>query len=128
MRSRDLEDPAAFAARLAAASRQEQFLTVMSREAALAAFRAAVPHVALPAETVPLAEALGRVLAADIASPIDVPPFDRALVDGFALRAADTEGAGPASPRRLRLNREILACGAAPTLAVAAGPATPTPW
>ncbi len=116
---------AEFARRLAAAARQEQFLTVMSREAALAAFRAAVPHAALPPETVPLTQALGRVLAADVASPIDVPPFDRALVDGFAVRAADTEGANAARPRRLVLNREILACGVAPALPVAAGTATP---
>ncbi|MER2248543.1 molybdopterin biosynthesis protein [Methylorubrum podarium] len=114
-----------FARRLAAAARQEQFLTVMSREEALAAFRAAVPHTALAPETVPLAQALGRVLARDVASPIDVPPFDRALVDGFALRAADTEGANAARPRRLALNREILACGVAPALPVAAATATP---
>ncbi|MFF8798637.1 MULTISPECIES: molybdopterin biosynthesis protein [unclassified Methylobacterium] len=114
-----------FARRLAAAARQEQFLTVMSREEAQAAFRAAVRHAALPPETVPLAHALGRVLAQDIASPIDVPPFDRALVDGFALRAADTEGANADRPRSLALNREILACGVAPAFTVAAGTATP---
>ena len=114
-----------FARRFAAAARQEQFLTVMSREEAQAAFRAAVPHAALPAETVPLAQALGRVLARDIASPIDVPPFDRALVDGFALRAADTEGANPDRSRTLALNREILACGVAPALALTGGTATP---
>ncbi len=114
-----------FARRLAAAARQEQFLTVMSREEALAAFRAGVPHATLPPETAPLAESVGRVLARDVASPIDVPPFDRALVDGFALRAADTEGANAARPRRLLLNREILACGIAPALPVAAGTATP---
>ena len=120
-----MSDTGDFTRRLAAASRQEQFLTVMSREEALAAFRTAVPHAALPAETVPLAGALGRVLACDLASPIDVPPFDRALVDGFALRAADTEGAGPARSRRLALNREILACGVAPALPVGPGTATP---
>ncbi|MBA9066938.1 putative molybdopterin biosynthesis protein [Methylobacterium sp. RAS18] len=114
-----------FTRRLAAAARQEQFLTVMSREDAHAAFRAALPHATLPPETVPLAQALGQVLAGDIASPIDVPPFDRALVDGFALRAADTEGANAARPRRLALNREILACGVAPTGSVATGTATP---
>ena len=119
---RDTED---FVRRLAAAARQEQFLTVMSREEAQGAFRAAVPHATLPPETVPLAAALGRVLARDVASPIDVPPFDRALVDGFALRAADSEGAGPSRPRRLILNREILACGLAPALAIEPGTATP---
>lgn len=114
-----------FARRLAAAARQEQFLTVMSREEALAAFRTGVAHAALPPETVPLADTLGRVLARDVASPIDVPPFDRALVDGFALRATDTEGANAGRPRRLALNREILACGVASALPVAAGTATP---
>lgn len=115
----------AFLDRLARAARQEQFLTVVSREKALERFRAAVPHAPLGSETVALGEAVGRVLAADIASPIDVPPFDRALVDGFAVRASDTEGAGEAHPRRLSLNREILACGVAPALAVAPGTATP---
>ncbi|MFH6786063.1 MULTISPECIES: molybdopterin biosynthesis protein [Methylobacterium] len=114
-----------FLARLAAASRQEQFLAVASRDEAMARWRAAVPHAPLPPETVPLCEALGRVLAADIASPIDVPPFDRALVDGFAVRSADTEGASEADPRRLVLNREILACGVAPALTVGPGTATP---
>lgn len=114
-----------FGERLARASRQEQFLTVVSREEALARFRAAVPHVPGPSETLLVGAALGRVLAADIASPIDVPPFDRALVDGFALRSADTQGSGEASPTRLALNREILACGVAPGIAVATGTATP---
>ncbi|MFE1600277.1 molybdopterin biosynthesis protein [Methylobacterium sp. ID0610] len=114
-----------FSDRLARAARQEQFLTVASREEALARFRAAVPHAPLADESIPLAAALGRVLAHDIASPIDVPPFDRALVDGFAVRAADTGGASEAEPRRLVLNREILACGVAPALPVAPGTATP---
>ncbi|GJE16003.1 molybdopterin biosynthesis protein [Methylobacterium marchantiae] len=113
-----------FLARLSRAARQEQFLHVVSRDEAAARFRAAIPHAAMLAETVPLAAALGRVLSADIASPIDVPPFDRALVDGFALRSSDTLGASQAEPRRLGLNHEILACGVAPRLAVAPGTAT----
>ena len=119
------ETRAAFLERLAQVARQEQFLSVLSREEAAERFRAAVPHAALPAEPVPLAEALGRVLARDVASPIDVPPFDRSLVDGFAVRAADTEGAREGSPARLVLNGEILACGTAPALAVLPGTATP---
>ncbi|MDB5592881.1 molybdopterin biosynthesis protein [Enterovirga sp.] len=113
------------AERIARASRQEQFLSVVTREEAIARFRAAVPHAPLPPEAVPLADALGRVLSADIASPVDVPPFDRALVDGFAIRSADAQGATGAAPVRLALNPEILACGVEPVLAVAAGTATP---
>jgi molybdopterin molybdotransferase len=45
----------------------------------------AVP--ALAAEDVPLADALGRVLAEDVESPIDVPPFDSSAMDGYAVVA-----------------------------------------
>jgi molybdopterin molybdotransferase len=43
----------------------------------------------LPAEEVLLADALGRVLAEDVRSDLDLPPFDRAGMDGYALRAGD---------------------------------------
>jgi molybdenum cofactor synthesis domain-containing protein len=44
---------------------------------------------ALPPETVELSSALGRVLAEDVVADSDLPPFDRAQMDGYALRAAD---------------------------------------
>jgi molybdopterin molybdotransferase len=47
----------------------------------------------LGAETVPLTAAAGRVLAAPVVSNIDVPGFDRATMDGYAVVADDTEGA-----------------------------------
>jgi len=50
------------------------------------------------AETVPLDEARGRVLAERIDAALDVPGFDRASVDGYAVRAADTFGADEADP------------------------------
>jgi putative molybdopterin biosynthesis protein len=52
-------------------------------------------------EAVPLAEARGRVLAKRIDAEIDVPGFDRASVDGYAVRAEDTFGAGEADPALL---------------------------
>ena len=55
-------------------------------------------------ETVPLAEALGRVLAADVAADRDQPPFPRSTRDGFAVRAADVPGT-------LRVIGEIAAGG-----------------
>lgn len=106
------------------AARQEQFLDVISRADAEARFRAAVPHRPLPGESVALADCLGRVLAEDLASPIDLPPFDRSSVDGFAMRAGDVAGASQARPVRLRLSGEVLACGKAPTLAVETGMAS----
>lgn len=51
----------------------------------------------------PLADSVGRVLADDIISKIDVPPFDRAAYDGYAVRASDTFGAGEESPKQLKL-------------------------
>ncbi len=53
-------------------------------------------------ERVGLANALARVAAADVMSAVDVPPFARSAMDGYAVVAADTTGAAPATPVRLR--------------------------
>ncbi|OGW61337.1 MAG: molybdopterin molybdenumtransferase MoeA [Nitrospirae bacterium RBG_16_64_22] len=71
-------------------------------------------------EKVHLASALGRVLAEDLASPEDLPPFDRSTVDGFALAAADTFGATDAMPAYLKLAGEV-AMGERPALRVGKG-------
>ena len=52
----------------------------------------------LDAESVAPEDAAGRVLAADIVSPLDVPGFDRAAMDGYALRGAETAGASEYNP------------------------------
>jgi len=44
-------------------------------------------------EAAPLREALGRVLAADIVAPVNLPPFDNSAVDGYAVRAEDLDAA-----------------------------------
>ena len=62
-------------------------------------------------EEVALDEALGRVLAEDVVSPIDVPPFDRAAVDGYALRAEDTFQAREYRPVELKVVDEVVAGG-----------------
>jgi molybdopterin molybdotransferase len=49
----------------------------------------------LPAEPLPLADAAGRVLADAVASDVDVPGFARAMMDGYAVTAATTQGASP---------------------------------
>jgi molybdopterin molybdotransferase len=63
----------------------------------------------LDPERVPLPEALGRVLAEDLVSQDDIPPFDNSAMDGYAVRAADTRGAGAASPVELRIAGESQA-------------------
>jgi putative molybdopterin biosynthesis protein len=107
------------------AARQDQFLTILPRDEAMARFAAALAGRTPARETVALAAALGRVVAVDLSAPIDVPPFDRSGVDGFAVRAADLAGATAASPKRLSLNPETIACGVAPRLAIRPGTATP---
>src|SRR5690349_21768698 len=81
------------------AARQEQFLEVVSAAEARRRFEMRLERAPLSGAAVPLAAALSRVIAADVIAPIDTPPFDRANVDGFALRAADTVGAGPGKPK-----------------------------
>ncbi len=111
-------------ARVRAAARQEQFLDVVSAEEAHKRFTSHIQMSPLGDETVMLAKALGRVLAHDVVAAVDAPPFDRSNVDGFALRAADTIGASDSAPKKFTLNGEVIACGHAPTLAVATGTAT----
>jgi molybdenum cofactor synthesis domain-containing protein len=53
--------------------------------------------------TLPLADAHDRVLAADLIAGFDVPPFDRSAMDGYAVRADDTRGATPATPKALHV-------------------------
>jgi putative molybdopterin biosynthesis protein len=119
-----VQDGAAILDAVRRAARQEQFLEVVSATEARRRFAAAIERSALAGETVPLAAALSRVLAADIVAPVDAPPFDRSNVDGFAVRAADTVGARDGAPRRLALNREVVACGVAPAVEVRPGTAT----
>ena len=85
-------------------------------EEAQALVMAACPPLA--PRTVALRDALGCVLAADVVSPESVPPFDNTAVDGYAVRAADTEGA----PVELEAIG-VLAAGFAADRAVEAGQA-----
>jgi molybdenum cofactor synthesis domain-containing protein len=59
----------------------------------------------LPAERVALGEALGRVLAEDVFADTDLPPFDRAQMDGYAVRSGDVRE----TPARLRVAGEAAA-------------------
>jgi len=79
-------------------------------------------HLGGGTETVALTGARGRVLAERVDAGIDVPGFDRATVDGYALRAADTFGAGEAEPARLDVAGTVHA-GEKPGVSVEAGTA-----
>src|SRR5262249_34991349 len=62
----------------------------------------------LPAEHVPVREAWSRVLTQDVIAEVAVPGFDRAAMDGYAVRAEETFGAGPYNPLELRVAGEAL--------------------
>ena len=71
-------------------------------------------------ERVGLEEAAGRVCAEDVAARWDVPPFDRAAMDGYAVVAADTSGASEGAPVALRL-QDVTYTGDAPPAAIRPG-------
>lgn len=76
----------------------------------------------LPPETIPLVDALDRVLATDVNAGISLPPFANSSMDGYAVRAADTASAGRANPVALRVVMDIQA-GMMPAGTVEAGQA-----
>ena len=74
-------------------------------------------------ETVPLADALHRVVAEEIRSPVDVPPANRAAMDGYAVLARDTGRARKFAPAVLRVQENVHA-GGMPSRRAAHGRAT----
>jgi len=82
--------------------------TLLSVEAAR---DAVLRHIEGPtdAEPVHLSDALGRVLADDVISPLDLPPWPNSAMDGYAIRAADTATASKATPVALDVTGDIAA-------------------
>jgi molybdopterin molybdotransferase len=88
------------------------------------AARLILEHIApLPAARRPLREALDRVLAEDVTSPIDLPAWDNSAMDGYAARAADIERAGPGHKITLAVI-EAVAAGQFPTKPIGPGQVT----
>lgn len=92
---------------------------MLSVEEVLERLRAAQDRP-LPAEEVPLRDALDRVLAEPVRSTLDLPPWDNCAMDGYAVHARDTTNATPAAPVRLRVVGEVKA-GGRPDLEVPTG-------
>jgi molybdopterin molybdotransferase len=86
-------------------------------DAARGAIQQRIVHAAAPVEQVLLADALGRVLAATIVAPRDIPGFAHAAMDGYALRATDLCAD---APTRLRVQGVLLA-GAGTAAPLASG-------
>ena len=84
---------------------------------------AILQHIkALPPETVPLLESLGRVLTEDAVSATDLPPFNNSAMDGYAVRTEDVITAAPKQPVRLQIVADIPA-GHPSTIEVVSGTA-----
>src|SRR5678815_2965007 len=79
-----------------------------SVETATAQVRAAVPGPT-DIETAWLSEARGRVLAEDLVSTLDLPPWDNSAMDGYAIRAADTANASLTAPVALEVTGDVAA-------------------
>ena len=90
-------------------SERKVFRELQSLEKAASAFWATYQRKAAAIEKVNIEHALGRVLAEDVFSGTDVPGFDRASMDGFAVRAEDTFGADEQHPVKLNVLGEVEA-------------------
>lgn len=102
-------------------------LNVKTPDEALEIIRTAFAPLDRPPETVPLASALGRVLALDVTADEWVPDFHRSTVDGYAVRASDTFGCSDALPAQLILSGEVrMGAGAGLSLAPGHCAAVPT--
>jgi molybdopterin biosynthesis enzyme len=60
-----------------------------------------------PIEEINIDLALNRILATDVETALDIPPFDRSAMDGYAVKAIDTFGATPKNPRTVKLSGQI---------------------
>ncbi|MBR5112474.1 MAG: molybdopterin molybdotransferase MoeA [Clostridia bacterium] len=83
-------------------------LNVLNREEAVELIKEKTARLSAESEKVNIRDACGRVLACDIVSGENVPSFDRTTVDGYAVNAADTFGAGASIPAQLEIAGEIL--------------------
>lgn len=95
------------------------FTSTISIDEARAIVKAGVPAIERT-ERVPLIDASGRVLAIDVVAATDVPPFDRASMDGYAVIASDIRDATRQNPARARLAGRIYS-GDMPTACVEPG-------
>jgi molybdenum cofactor synthesis domain-containing protein len=97
----------------AAMPRQREFLEISEKEEVEGIIanigREVVKKRMVQREKVKTGEALGRVAAADVFSPLDIPPFDKATMDGYAVVASDTFYADENSPASLIIQGYIAA-------------------
>ncbi|MDN5332705.1 MAG: molybdopterin molybdotransferase [Tepidanaerobacteraceae bacterium] len=99
-----------------------QLFEALKIDEALKVLKENLISVRARSEEVELLDALNRVLAEDVYSPEDIPPFNRSTVDGYAVISSDTFGAGESLPAMLKVVAEIK-MGQRPDFALKAGEA-----
>ena len=99
--------------------RMTRFLHIVTVSEAVATALMIAPPAR--AESVPLGEAVGRVLLEPVTSDVDIPGFDRSVVDGYAVLAADTSGAGESNPVMLHCTGRVAMGGNAAPLHLRTG-------
>jgi molybdenum cofactor synthesis domain-containing protein len=98
------------------------FKLLISREEAVKRIMSTIKPVE-KTEAVPIEESAGRVLAEDVVAVEDVPPFTRAAMDGYAVRAEDTYGASQQNPKILKV-AAVLHAGESTNIAINKGECT----
>jgi molybdenum cofactor synthesis domain-containing protein len=96
------------------------FRKLVSFEEAKQILRQNLSPKPLGIEQIPISKALDRVLAKHVVAPVNIPPFNRSIVDGYAVKAADTFGASEESPLSLGFCGQV-AIGESPTVVVKKG-------
>jgi len=89
--------------------RMKGFKELISLNEALNLILTKIPFDSIEHESLDIRQSLGRILAEDVIAPIDVPPFDRSAVDGFAVRSEDIRGASTKNPVILRIKGSVYA-------------------
>ncbi|RJQ42858.1 MAG: molybdopterin molybdenumtransferase MoeA [Gaiellales bacterium] len=105
---------------------KREFFKVIELPRAFAIIADQVPRPSLESESVPLDACLGRYLARDVFAEEDIPPFNRSIMDGFAVRSSDTFGATAGSPAYLEVSGAVR-MGMAADLSIAPGQAAAIP-
>jgi len=83
----------------------------------------AVRSNVMPTETVPLQNSLGRVLAQEAVSNVNIPDYDKTFIDGYAINTADTQGASTSNPATFKIIGKLFPADYPTTLKVAHGEA-----
>ncbi|HDJ83498.1 MAG TPA: molybdopterin biosynthesis protein, partial [Desulfurococcaceae archaeon] len=84
-------------------TRQQLFIRLSSLEEAIELIYKKIPPKPVGVEEIPLENALNRVLAENVYSPISYPPYPRSIVDGYAVRANDVVKAWEDHPIKLQV-------------------------